>query len=44
MDSLLFLVGSEVIRSQHQPSGSNQFGVYMLVVNIQLTSSTWEGF
>ena len=41
MDSLLFLVSGEVIRSQRQPSGSNQFGVYMLVANIQLTSSTW---
>ena len=28
----------------HQPSGSNQPGVYMLVPSIELTSSTWWGF
>ena len=40
-----WLVGGEIIGSQHhQPSGSKQSGVYMLVGSIQLTSSTWWGF
>ena len=35
------LVGAEVIWSQHhQPSGSNLYGVSVLVVRVPLTSST----
>ena len=42
--TFFFLVGGEVIGSQHhQPSGSNQFGVYVLAGSIQLISSTWWG-
>ena len=47
MDFFL-LVGSEVTRwyfgsQHHQPSGSNQSGVYVLVGSMQLISSTWWG-
>ena len=43
--TFFWLVGGEVSGSQHhQPSGSNQSGVYMLVGSIQLTSPTWWGF
>ena len=39
------LVGGEVIGTQHhQPSGSNWSRVYVLVANMQLTSSTWWEF
>ena len=42
--TFFWLVGGEVIGSQHhQPSGSNQSGVCVLVVSVQLTSSTWWG-
>ena len=40
--SLFRLVGGEVIGSQHhQPSGSNQSWVSVLVRSIELASSTW---
>ena len=40
--TFFWLVRGEVIEHQHhQPSGSSQSGVCMLVVSIQLTSSTW---
>ena len=36
--------GGEASKSQHrQPSGSSWSGVYVLVDNIQLISSTWWG-
>ena len=38
---ILLMVGAEVIGNQHQPSGSNQSGVHVLVGSIQVTSSTW---
>ena len=38
-----WLAGSEVIRNQHQPSGSSRSGVYLLVGSTQLPSSTWWG-
>ena len=38
---ILLIVGAEVIGNQHQPSGSNQSGVHVLVGSIQVTSSTW---
>ena len=42
--TFFWLVGGEVIRSQHhQPSGSNWSGISMFVGSIQLTS-TWWGF
>ena len=39
-DWLVVRTGSQ----RHQPSGSSWSGVYLLVVSIQLTSSTWWGF
>ena len=42
--TFFLLVGGEVVRSHHLPSGSNWSGVYMLVGIIQLTSSTWWRF
>ena len=43
--TFFWLVGGAVIGSQyHQPSGSNRFGVYLLVGSMQLTSSTCWGF
>ena len=46
--SILWLVEGEVTgcfgNLHHQSSGSNQSGVYVLVVSMQLTSSTWWGF
>ena len=43
--TFFWLVGGEVSGSQHhQPSGSNQSGVYMLMDSILLTSPTWWGF
>ena len=43
--AFFWLIGTEVTRNQHHPpSGSNLFGVYVLVVNIELTSSTWWRF
>ena len=39
------MVGGEIIRGQHhQPSGSNWFGVSMLMGSTQLTFPTWWGF
>ena len=43
--TFFWLVGGEVDGSQHyQPSSSNQSGVYVLVVSMQLTFSTSWGF
>ena len=43
--TFFWYVGCEIIRSQHhQPSGSNQSEVCVLVGNIQLTSFIWWGF
>lgn len=43
-----WLVGGEVIgwhsrNLSHQPFGSNQSGIHMLVLSLQLPSSTWVG-
>ena len=37
---ILLMVGAEVIGSQHQPSGSSQSGVHVLVGSIQVTYFT----
>ena len=43
--TFFWYVGCEIIRSQyHQPSGSNQSEVYVLVGKLQLTSFIWWGF
>ena len=43
--TFFWLIGGKVIGSQHhQLSGSNWSGVYVVVGNIQLTSSIWQGF
>ena len=43
--TFFWMVGGEVTGNQHHwPSGSSWSGVYMLVGNIQLTSSTCWGF
>ena len=43
--TFFWLVCGEVIgNQQYQPSGSNSFGVYVLVGSIQLNSSTWWEF
>ena len=39
-----WLVGGEVIESQHHQTGSKWSGFSVLVGNMQLTSSTWWGF
>ena len=43
--TFFWLFGGEVSGSQHhQPSGSNQSGVYVLMDSISLTFPTWWGF
>ena len=43
--TFFWLIGGKVIGSQHhQLSGSNWSGIYVVVGNIQLTSSTWQRF
>lgn len=38
------VIGQCFANLHHQPSGFNQLGVYVLVISIQLTSPTGEGF
>ena len=42
--TFFWLFHGEVTGSQHQHSGSNKSGFYMLVGSTQLTSSTWWRF
>ena len=42
--TFFWLVGGKVMGSQPQPSSSNQSGLYVLVVSMHWTSTTWWGF
>ena len=42
--TFFWLAGGEVMGSQPQPSSSNQSGLYVLVVSMHWTSTTWWEF